>query len=259
MNIEAYKDMRACISRKTTARKLNKCGKTAVMHKKFKLFSYENYCFADKENEFIYSFLFKKSSGSDKMPLVIYLSTSASVGRDNILPFIESYEIRRQLKKRNCNILIPQAPPETDSAKNDDERAKINDSFACSVKQLVDIIVQNENVDEKRIYLIGTSLGGYFTWHSVYNFSGFYACAVAVVGRLFYKESFDKMVSTPIWAAHSADDEVVSVNSDDYTVNELKKLGADVRYSRWNEYGHRMSWRFYKNENWCDWVFSQSR
>lgn len=259
MNIEFFKDMRAGISKRITAKKLNKRGKTEVNRRKIKMLSYDNYCFADKENEFIYPFLFKRSSGSEKMPLVVYLSTSASVGRDNVLPFIECREIRKQLQKKNCSILIPQAPPETDSAKNDDERAKINDRFARSVKQLVDIIVQNENVDEKRIYLIGTSLGAYFTWHSVYNFPSFYACAVAAVGRLFHEESIDKMVSTPIWAAHSEDDNVVPIGSDDYTVNELKRLGADIRFSRWNEYGHRMSWRFYKTENWCDWMFSQSR
>lgn len=49
----------------------------------------------------------------------------------------------------------------------------------------------------------------------------------------------------------------VRIDSDDFYVAELEKLGADVKYTRMTEYGHSMYKKFYKDENWAEWCMSK--
>ena len=55
----------------------------------------------------------------------------------------------------------------------------------------------------------------------------------------------------------SSDDTNVKIDSDDYYAAELKKLGADIKYTRWDKYGHTMSGKFYRTEKWAEWCLSK--
>ncbi len=67
----------------------------------------------------------------------------------------------------------------------------------------------------------------------------------------------ERLAKTPLWVAHSSDDTNVPIDNDDHCVAELKKLGADIKYTRWEKYGHSMSNKFYKTENWAEWCLSK--
>ena len=75
--------------------------------------------------------------------------------------------------------------------------------------------------------------------------------------RDYEKYDIGRLVKTPIWAAHSSDDTNVKIDSDDYYAAELKKLGADIKYTRWDKYGHTMSGKFYRTKNWAEWCLSK--
>ena len=47
------------------------------------------------------------------------------------------------------------------------------------------------------------------------------------------------------------------IDSDDYCAAELEKLGADIKYTRPDKYGHTMSGKFYRTEKWADWCLSK--
>lgn len=66
-----------------------------------------------------------------------------------------------------------------------------------------------------------------------------------------------KLSEIPIWLAHASDDTVVLIASDDYFYDKLKSLGADVKYTRWDKYGHGMSYRFYRQEPWSEWLLQK--
>lgn len=76
--------------------------------------------------------------------------------------------------------------------------------------------------------------------------------------RDYEKYDIGRLVKTPIWAAHSSDDTNVKIDSDDYYAAELEKLGADIKYTRWDKYGHTMSGKFYRTENWAEWCLSKN-
>ncbi len=68
---------------------------------------------------------------------------------------------------------------------------------------------------------------------------------------------FELLKNMPIWIAHSSDDKTVEIDSADECYNQLEKVSAPVKYTRWDEFGHGMSGRFYRTEPWVEWMFNQ--
>lgn len=225
-------------------------GETSICKFGLPFFSFKGYKYINKEHQFAFSFRFKNSKSNEKQPLVIFLHGAGALGFDNFKQMIDFALPFIGLKDKNCSILVPQQPFKVMN--------KYLDSLVCLIEKL---IRENQNIDSERIYLVGTSLGGFNVWNMIYRYPNKFACAVSVMGALDANFKFDKDVNIikdiPIWVAHSSDDDNVSIKSDDYYVGELQKLGADVTYTRWNKYGHRMCNRFYLKEPWSVWMFSK--
>ncbi len=86
-----------------------------------------------------------------------------------------------------------------------------------SVGNLVGLLKENYNIDKDRIYVFGTSFGDFCTWRLVYHNPELCACAIPVMGgfddiieKSVYTD-FERFVNVPMWAAHSSDDECVSI------------------------------------------------
>lgn len=75
-------------------------------------------------------------------------------------------------------------------------------------------------------------------------------------------EKISKLVSEynglPIWIAHSSDDSNVKIDSDDELYALLAKKNNDIKYTRWEKYGHKMAGHFYQKEPFIKWMFEQS-
>lgn len=175
------------------------------------------------------------------------------MGSDNLKQLFDNLPLYKQLIKTDCNILLPQAPFGSN-------RGEAMQNYIKSIKRLADELPAD--FDRKRIYIIGTSFGGCCVWQLVYLFPEYFAATVPVMGglcpdRRYEKYDIRRLVKTPIWAAHSSDDTNVKIDSDDYYAAELKKLGADIKYTRWDKYGHTMSGKFYRTENWAEWCLSK--
>lgn len=243
--------------------KLRKFSATYINKSGIDISAFKSFEFVDKENEIVYPFRFKKSKGNKSEPLVIYFCGAGAVGMDNMKPFFECVPMLRQLNKYNCNILIPQSNTDVNYNRDYDELNFKLDRYTKSVGNLVGLLKENYNIDKDRIYVFGTSFGGFCTWRLVYHNPELCACAIPVMGGFddiiensVYTD-FERFVNVPIWAAHSSDDECVSIKFDDYAVERIKKLGGNIKYSRWDKYGHGMARHFYKKEKWCDYMFEQ--
>lgn len=239
--------------------------KTGIKQKGISFGKYKSFWFADKENGTAFPFRFKKSKGSEKQPLVIFFSGAGALGTDNIKPYFECLPMRLKLKKYNCNILIPQSNTQTN---NGSSYQGFNDGlnrYVKSVKKLAETLIKENPIDKSRIYVFGTSFGGFCTWRSAYLFPDFYAALLPVMGGFDTKteqsdyDDFKRMTNLPIWAVHSEDDMVVPIDRDDFAMEQLKVLNGNIKYTRWNKYGHGMASHFYRKENWCEWLFQQKK
>lgn len=224
--------------------------------KNFSFSKFKKYKFICKEENTAFCYRLKKSR-NENAPLVVFFHGSGCIGRDNFKQYFEAFydSVREPLEKFDCSVLLPQLP----------YRFGWNDSqHARAVKLLSEFVVDEVKADKKRIYVIGTSMGGYNTWQSAYLFPDYYACAVPVMGWLFPPDAedeidFERMKNLPIWIAHSADDENVRITADDKCYDELSRISDKVKYTRWENYGHKMAGKFYKSENWAEWMFSQKK
>ncbi len=212
------------------------------------------YKYNEKENKMCFPFRLRTSKEKNK-PLFVLFHGAGALGHDNIKQLFDHIPLYKQIIKEDCNLLLPQAP--FGSIRGDE----LIQSYLKSVKKLIDELPVD--FDKKRIYVIGTSFGGFCVWHITYLFPEYFAAAVPVMGGLSFDYDFEKydvqrLVKTPLWVAHSSDDTNVRIDSDDYYANELQKLGADIKYTRWNKYGHSMYKKFYKTEKWAEWCLGKN-
>lgn len=221
------------------------------------LIGFDKYVFVDETNNLVVPFRLKKAKKSNQ-PLAVYFSGGGTLGHDNIKTFNEflCYANGNELIKKDCNILIPQTMfSEDESEKNAIEK------FTNSCAEIIRIIINENQIDDKRVYAFGTSLGAKCVWSALLGAPDLYTAAVEAMGLLhqYDKTDLSKIMHIPIWLAHSSDDDCVPIDSDDYCYDRLKSLGADVKYTRMDKYGHKMAVKFYKKENWADWLLSKTK
>lgn len=240
---------------------LQQYSKTGSYQNGLPLFRFKSYRFVDKENGISFSYRLKPSKSKEKQPLVVLFHGAEALGSDNIRPFLDYFPQKKQLKRYDCAVLIPQAPHGINQSMGE----QMYQQYLRALEKLISDTAEANNIDGNRIYLIGTSLGGSLVWSMLFQSPALFAGAVAVTGTPLThrpnKESLDlsAVKEVPLWVAHSADDIFVPIKGDDYAVLQLQKLGAPVKYSRWEKYGHKMSLRFYKKENWAQWLFAQEK
>lgn len=223
----------------------------------FTLSSFKKYYYVNKEQKFVIPYRFRKSKMSKK-PLIVYCGGAGTIGGDNFKPLFEFFWTASGTKavKKDLNILIPQrfVP------KSDIENESIS-IYVDNLAVLINELVSKCEIDSNKIYIFGISNGAMCTWKALLNHPELFAAAVEGMGWVFNYDTvdFNKISHIPIWLAHSSNDKVVSIISDDYCYEKLKMLGADVKYTRWDKHGHSMVGRFFKKEKWLEWLLSKSK
>ncbi len=221
------------------------------------LSKYKKYTFVSKENNIAFAYRMKKAK-KDSQPIVIYFHGGGACGTDNFKQFYEysASPARKKLEKYDCTIIVPQTPINRPFG-------KVNSiDYLHSVKQLTEILINELKADKNRIYIYGSSFGGFCTWLSAYYFPDYYACAMPLMGQFeecFFDEvDYSRLKNLPLWIGHSSDDKIVDIKQNDIIAKELEKCSGNFRYTRYDEYGHGMANKFLSKENWPEWMFSQS-
>lgn len=128
-----------------------------------------------------------------------------------------------------------------------------------AIIQLLDSIVENNNVDKKRIYLTGLSRGGSAAWELATQYPKKFAAMAVVCGMapLPYAHWIDKKM--PIWVFHGDEDDVIAVTQSDKMVAKLKEMNYDIRYTRYPNVGHNSWSRAYTTEELYEWFAKQKQ
>lgn len=192
-------------------------------------------------------------------PLIIYFGGAGTIGHDNFKQFFEHFTLGKtlQLLRDDCNILVPQFVRDK----------YINESYCREIytEAVIDLIkeLQLENkIDSNKIYIYGCSFGGGIVWNMLVNHGDMIAGAIELMGEYYGFKSideigFESISKVPIWMAHSTDDCVVSIDSDDRFYQKLKEQNANIKYTRPNKHGHKLAGVFLRKQNWIDWLLNQ--
>jgi predicted peptidase len=124
---------------------------------------------------------------------------------------------------------------------------------------LLDKLEQEHNIDQKRIYVTGLSMGGYGTFALAARQPDRFAAAVPICGggNLFAARRLTKM---PMWVFHGEDDNVVPVEESTRLVEVIQKGGGKrVKLTLYPGVGHNSWDKAYGDEAMWDWLFEQKR
>ena len=107
------------------------------------------------------------------------------------------------------------------------------------VMNVVDIVRKEYNVDEKRIYLIGHSMGGAGTWHLGSKYADTWAGLAPIAPAAFGQPSgLDKIKNIPVIVVQGDNDTLVPATGTRRWVDKLKELGVTHEYLEIPGAGH---------------------
>ena len=172
----------------------------------------------------------ERGRGGDDLKKVLIHGFSKVVNDDNF---------------KDCILILPQCPPDSFWV------AKIE-----SIKAFIDRMMLEFSIDPNRVYLCGLSMGGFGTWYTAMAYPKLFAAIAPCCGGGMAWNAGTLTMS--VWAFHGLEDTTVSPVHTIEMVEQLKKLGRDVRCDLYEGVGHG-SWTLAFTEPTLRWLLEQKK
>ncbi|HCN31258.1 MAG TPA: hypothetical protein DIT64_21625 [Verrucomicrobiales bacterium] len=194
-----------------------------------------------------------KWDGAQRYPLLIWLHGAGQSGDDNESQMGGAPKpmlTEDSLKKHPCFFLAPQCPSRDIGWKNE---------VAENLVALIADLVENLPVDESRIYLTGSSMGGSGTWSIAARYPQIFAAAVPLCGGGDPKNA-EVLKTIPFWVFHGDQDDQVPVDRSRVMVEAVKKAGGEhMNYTELEGAGHLITATVYPRPELHEWIFAQRK
>lgn len=202
-------------------------------------------------------------------PLIVFLHGAGERGDDGMKQSQVGLgaAIRMNPERFPALVIMPQCP----------EDRYWDAQILKGVEQAMAQTRQQYNVDEKRIYLTGLSMGGYATWMWGALKADTFAALMPICGGgdiedlkgLAKKsksgsfgtlqERVNKLAQVPIFAFHGANDEVVPPERSRQMVKLVEAANGEVKYKEFPDTGHNSWDQAYGSANAIKWLFKQKK
>jgi predicted esterase len=192
-----------------------------------------------------------KWKGSERYPLVIWLHGAGQSGSDNeaqmggaTKPFTEE----TNQEARPCFVLAPQCP---------DREIGWKDAVAANLMTLIGELCDTLPIDESRLYLTGSSMGGSGSWRIGTEHPGVFAAIVPLCGGGDPTKAA-ALKDTPLWAFHGDKDDEVPIERSKSMVEAIRATGGDkVIFTILEGEGHLIAAGVYAKADLHEWIFQQ--
>lgn len=235
---------------------------------------YEKHFYINGNDTMPYRLLLPENyNASKEYPLILFLHGAGERGRDNELQLVHGSKLflRDDIRKNYPAIVVfPQCQPESFwssvqfERRNDGKRGLIFTDTAAPTKsmvllqELLNNILQNYPVDEKRVYVGGLSMGGMGTFEIVSRNPKIFAAAFPICGG-GDPGTAKKLKKVDWWVFHGAKDEVVPPKYSELMVEALKKVKASVKFSLYPGVAHNSWDNAFAEPELFSWLFKQGR
>jgi predicted peptidase len=198
-----------------------------------------------------------------KYPLVVVFHGSGAIGNDNVQQlgiFARSWAQPEYRKKYPCFVLAPQF-----ASRSVEYGISAGGAFPVSKPlpplhaaiELISAISQEFNVDEKRIYIMGFSMGGSSVMNALALRPGMFAAAVSIAG-VPNPETATIISRKSLWIIHGNNDSENALEGDQLMYQALLRAGAKrVRFWEFEGVGHEAPARLFGSDELPEWIFSQ--
>jgi predicted peptidase len=126
-----------------------------------------------------------------------------------------------------------------------------------SLMALIEHTMERFDIDPKRIYVTGLSMGGCGTWAMAGEYPERIAAIAPVCARSVWIDP-GRLRHTPVWCFHGAMDDVVSVEHSIHMVRRAREGGGDVRFTIYPDVGHDCWTPAYGQQALYDWFLAHS-
>ena len=114
-------------------------------------------------------------------------------------------------------------------------------------------------VDQKRIYVTGLSMGGEATYRFALLQPDTFAAIAPLAAYTYSSSSMESIKDLPVWAIHGANDTIVSLAMGQKPVDALKQVGGNVRFSVLEGHDHDVWTDTYSDPKFYDWLLQHQR
>ena len=233
--------------------------------------SYKKHYYCDKTTGEGYFFRYKPIKDKGKYPIVIYHHGNGlnRAGKNNMQMHEFSW-LKKNLNREKCHQVSIHLDVSCEYNTTEHNRA---------LDGIIDYIQSTyKNVDLNKIYLAGTSHGGYGCVYEVLRNPDKYAAAVISMAytlnekvmpleeakvnsfvRCLTNEDYKTLAKTPFFLSWAKNDTYNMVTSNELLLKNLKANNANVNFKIYDKGGHTIASRIFKNEEWENWMLERSK
>ena len=193
------------------------------------------------------NYVYHCPDSSEKLPLVISIHGAGSRGDD--LSLIENgiaLQNGIKFKGDEAVFIAPQC------------HAKYWFDLFEVLTEFIDEMRHLSFVDIDRVYITGTSMGGYTTWQMVLSHPDWFAAAVPVCGGGMYWAAAG-LKNLAVWATHGALDTTVLPEETVHMVKAINSNGGNAKITIFADTAHDAWVPTYTDPEIWNWMFSQKR
>lgn len=126
-----------------------------------------------------------------------------------------------------------------------------------TLTDFVNYIIGQEYVDDKRVYMTGSSMGGYTCWAMAVMYPEKFAGAVICCGGGMYFAA--GRIKFPVWAFHGKLDTTVLPRESEILVNLINASGGNAKLTLLEDHDHDVWTTAYSSHDTYYWLLSQSK
>ena len=201
-----------------------------------------------------------------KLPLVIYLHGSGGLGDDNLKQLglgnifgTRVWLLPENQKRFPCYVVVPQTDRGWIHYDFSQQPAKELPGFGDGARlalEIVDSLRREFAIDERKIYVMGQSMGGAGTWNMITHRPHFFAAAMICCGSVSTEDGTGS-IDTPLWNFHGDSDNTVPVSLSRERIAARRKAGGHPLYTEYAGVDHNVwEWAFTEPEM-VKWMFAQ--
>ena len=125
------------------------------------------------------------------------------------------------------------------------------------VVSFIDHVTETYSVDKKKVWLSGTSMGGFGTWATAHEFPDKFAGIAPVAGGVYEISQYQahRFKTLPVWAFHNRGDEIIRCSDAEIMIDSIKNEGGNARLTIYEVTGHDAD-KAYRNRELYEWFSS---
>lgn len=185
----------------------------------------------------------------EDLPLLVFLHGAGERGTD--IEHVNRWALPRLITegmKIPAIVLCPQCPQEY-----------VWDNLVRELKMLIDYTVERFAVKKDRICITGASMGGFGTWSMGLTYPDFFSAIAPVAGGGMSWRT-PNLKTTPVYAVHGDNDDVVPISCSQLMVDGVNKNGGNAQLIVIGGFGHGDGIEeAYEKTELTEWILKQRR